>query len=570
MLFDAGLLNRVKRAAHTIILCSALSALFPSSAVAATNVSLAWNPSTSTDIAGYKIYYGAASLTYTNTTDVGNVTNATVANLISSTTYYFAATAYDTSGLESDYSTEVVYTNQAIVTISKVPPPLPSIALTAPAGGNIYAEPATINLAASVTANGHTITQVQFYNGATLIAEETAAPYTFTWTGVSAGSYSLTAEAVYDSGSTVASTSANVVVAAGRPANTPPAISAIADQAMTTASAPLSIPFTVSDAETAASNLTLYASSTNLVLLPTNNIVFGGSDSNRTVTLTPVSGHTGEVDITITVSDGSLIASTNFHLTVSAGKQTVAAVALVSPSGSLPTASTLRYDWKADPNATWYELYIFSNGRVFCDKWYASTNLLVDRATGTLAVDVVGHAAGTYQWYIRGWSPEGFGPWSSAGGFSVAVPGPVALLTPANQASMQPRRPQLSWSASTPAAAWYRLWISRNGGKCLDQWIEGTTNWTSTVDLPGGTYTWAVQTWNSAGLGPWSQIGTFTIQTIVPRQIALVGPTGNLEAGSTQRYVWKTDSAATWYELYGVRNGRLFCDKWFTDRKSVV
>src|ERR1035441_2719738 len=104
---------------------------------------------------------------------------------------------------------------------------------------------------------------------------------------------------------------------------------------MTTASAPLSIPFTVNDAETAASSLTVYASSTSLSLLPTNNIVFGGSDSNRTVTLTPISGQTGEADITITVSDGSLIASTNFHLTVSAGGFSVAVpgpVALLTPA----------------------------------------------------------------------------------------------------------------------------------------------------------------------------------------------------------------------------------------------
>jgi sulfur relay (sulfurtransferase) complex TusBCD TusD component (DsrE family) len=456
----------------------------------------------------------------------------------------------------------------ANVTVTNVP--LPSIALTAPANGASYAAPATIGLAATVNANGHTITKVQFYNGAALLAEDSAAPYTFTWTSVSAGNYSLTAQVIYDSGSAVASAPANVTVAVSRPGNTPPIISAITDHTMTTASAPLSIPFTVNDAETAASSLTVYASSTSLSLLPTNNIVFGGSDSNRTVTLTPISGQTGEADITIIVSDGSLIASTNFHLTVSAGTRTVATVALVSPSGSLPTASTLRYDWKADPNATWYELYIASNGRVFCDKWYASTNLLVDRVTGTLAVDVAGHAAGTYQWYIRGWSPNGFGPWSSAGGFSVALPGPVTLLAPTNQVSMKARRPQLSWSASTPAAAWYRLWINRNGSKCLEQWIEGTTNWNSAAELAGGTYTWAVQTWNSAGLGAWSQLGTFTIQTIVPSQVALVSPTGNLAAGSTQRYVWKIDSAATWYELYGVRNGRLFCDKWFTSSNSVV
>ena len=41
--------------------------------------------------------------------------------------------------------------------------------LTSPANNSAYAAPATVSLAASVTANGHTITSVQFYNGTTLL-----------------------------------------------------------------------------------------------------------------------------------------------------------------------------------------------------------------------------------------------------------------------------------------------------------------------------------------------------------------------------------------------------------------
>ncbi len=88
-------------------------AALTASAQGQSSVTLAWNPDAGTNIAGYKIYYGVASRTYTNTNNVGNVTNATISSLIGGTIYYFAATAVDTSGLESDYSTEVVYTNPA-------------------------------------------------------------------------------------------------------------------------------------------------------------------------------------------------------------------------------------------------------------------------------------------------------------------------------------------------------------------------------------------------------------------------------------------------------------------------
>jgi hypothetical protein len=93
----------------------------------------------------------------------------------------------------------------------------PAITLTSPSDGASYPAPANIDLAASVTANGHTITKVQFYNGSSLLGESTSAPYTFTWSNVSAGSYTLTARLVYDSGSTLDSSSANVTVTSAAP-----------------------------------------------------------------------------------------------------------------------------------------------------------------------------------------------------------------------------------------------------------------------------------------------------------------------------------------------------------------
>ena len=45
-------------------------------------------------------------------------------------------------------------------------------------------------------------------------------------------------------------------------------------------------------------------------------IVFGGSNGNRTVTVTPEPGQTGVANITITVSDGTDTASSVFQLSV--------------------------------------------------------------------------------------------------------------------------------------------------------------------------------------------------------------------------------------------------------------
>ena len=60
-----------------------------------------------TDLAGYKVYFGTASRSYGAPINIGNVTTYTVTGLTPGITYYFAATAYDTSNNESDFSNEV-------------------------------------------------------------------------------------------------------------------------------------------------------------------------------------------------------------------------------------------------------------------------------------------------------------------------------------------------------------------------------------------------------------------------------------------------------------------------------
>lgn len=75
---------------------------------------ISWTPPTTnvdgtalTDLAGYKVYYGTSELTYDSSLDAGNVSTYTVTNLTENITYFFAVTAYDTAGNESNHSNEV-------------------------------------------------------------------------------------------------------------------------------------------------------------------------------------------------------------------------------------------------------------------------------------------------------------------------------------------------------------------------------------------------------------------------------------------------------------------------------
>ncbi len=81
---------------------------FAGGARGAQSVTLAWDSNPEPDIAGYRLYYGATSGSYRQYVDT-STTTATVSNLIEGTTYYFAATAFNTAGIESAFSTEVSY-----------------------------------------------------------------------------------------------------------------------------------------------------------------------------------------------------------------------------------------------------------------------------------------------------------------------------------------------------------------------------------------------------------------------------------------------------------------------------
>ena len=78
------------------------------------SATLAWSPSVpATNVAGYYLYYGGATGIYTNQINIGLATNGVVSNLVAGSTYYFAATAYTSTGLESGYSDEVAWQSQS-------------------------------------------------------------------------------------------------------------------------------------------------------------------------------------------------------------------------------------------------------------------------------------------------------------------------------------------------------------------------------------------------------------------------------------------------------------------------
>jgi len=124
-------------------------------------------------------------------------------------TYSLTAVASDADG-GTTTSTPVTVTVQAGTTTNKPP----TVTLTSPASGSTATAPASLTLSATASDPEGRLARVEFYSGTTLLNSDTSAPYSFTWSSVPAGNYSIKAVAYDADGGSASSTVATVSVTA--------------------------------------------------------------------------------------------------------------------------------------------------------------------------------------------------------------------------------------------------------------------------------------------------------------------------------------------------------------------
>ena len=96
-----------------------------------------WNPNPESDIAGYKLSYGTQTGVYTTSVDVGNVTTWNL-TLTPGTRYFVVLQAYNTGGLYSAYSAEVVYDAPPAPTLTSLSPSSGPVATVVTISGNNF------------------------------------------------------------------------------------------------------------------------------------------------------------------------------------------------------------------------------------------------------------------------------------------------------------------------------------------------------------------------------------------------------------------------------------------------
>jgi hypothetical protein len=127
---------------------------------------------------------------------------------LSSTVYVgLAVTAHSPTGQAT-----AVFSNVTARPLTQTTNPPPTVSLTGPASGATYSAPANMTITATASDSGGTVSRVDFYADGTLLGSDASSPYSFNWTAVAAGSYSLTAVAVDNGGASTTSGAVNVTV----------------------------------------------------------------------------------------------------------------------------------------------------------------------------------------------------------------------------------------------------------------------------------------------------------------------------------------------------------------------
>ena len=144
-------------------------------------------------------YYNGASLIGSATVSPYNFSWTNVG----AGTYTITAKATDNLG---------AVTTSAGITVIVNANQLPTVSITSPVNNATFTSPANVSIAATASDADGAVTKVEFYNGSTLLGSDINSPYTYSWTGLSAGTYILTAKATDDKNGVTTSTAVTIVV----------------------------------------------------------------------------------------------------------------------------------------------------------------------------------------------------------------------------------------------------------------------------------------------------------------------------------------------------------------------
>ncbi|HEY6167974.1 MAG TPA: Ig-like domain-containing protein [Verrucomicrobiae bacterium] len=237
------------------------------------------------------------------------------------------------------------------VTITAALPPI--VSLSSPSSNAIFPEFTSINLTAAASDPDGMVTQVVFYADSTLIGSDAISPYSFVWSNVPPGVYSLTSRAYDNSGMISTSAPVDIII------NALPLVGLTnpAASAKVLFNAPVQVGATASDTDGSVTQVAFFANGSPL-----------GTTTNSPYSATWNNSSLGFFTLTAVATDNRGMSRTSAPVTVESVLKPTLAVA-TSP-GSLQISLTggqtnrsYRVDYSPDL-ASWFPLAtnIASNG----------------------------------------------------------------------------------------------------------------------------------------------------------------------------------------------------------------
>jgi chitinase len=123
-----------------------------------------------------------------------------------------AAGTYTLTARATDNVGAVTTSAAARITVTVVGNTPPAVSVSSPADGTVFAWKPTITVTATASDTDGRVTKVEFRDGATLLGQDTTAPYSFTWRNVASGTHVLTARATDNANAVTTSSSVSITV----------------------------------------------------------------------------------------------------------------------------------------------------------------------------------------------------------------------------------------------------------------------------------------------------------------------------------------------------------------------
>jgi regulation of enolase protein 1 (concanavalin A-like superfamily) len=286
-------------------------------------------------------------------------------------TYSLTAVAFDNEGASTTSA-------PVSVTVNGSGNQQPVVSFLSPSNGATFTAGATVAIEAAASDSDGTISRVDLYRGSTLMKSDTTAPYTYSWTGATAGTHTLTATARDNSGATRTATITITVNAAG---NQLPnvTITSPATGATYTAPATVNIQATASDSDGTISRVEFYRGSTLI-----------STDTTSPYTASWTNAGAGTYALTARAYDNSGGSRTSTAVNVSVGSATnqLPTVAISSPASgasfTAPAAVTIAAS-AAD-----------SDGTIAGVDFYVGTQLIASDTSSPYTASWNNVAAGVY------------------------------------------------------------------------------------------------------------------------------------------------------------------------------